>query len=123
MHSLTKFEQISKQVANAPKTLHISYRKDYPSPSSSFPSTLTTLNVNNVGLTSIDVRWFYLKALRRLDISRNSVGHIRKSTTWQKFCTIGRLENLEVLILSGNRFNGFPVNSYIFIGIAFIYCN
>ncbi|VDM97455.1 unnamed protein product [Thelazia callipaeda] len=83
------------------KKLNICSQKDYEDNKRGFPSSLQELTVSNIGLTTVDSRWFGAINLVRLDLSSNKLGCSDIFQT--KFLNIARLKLLKILILSGNE--------------------
>lgn len=88
--------------------MHITCRAEYPR-GSDFPPFLEELKMIQIGLKSIDFRWFSLRHLKLLDLSKNSLGNFMKGIDWRKFLCIQRLERLEKLNLSENDFGTLSV--------------
>lgn len=57
--------------------------------------------MSNIGLGSVDIRWFEASSLERLDLSFNKLGRGNALNT--KFLNIVRLRRLRTLVLAGNE--------------------
>ncbi|KAM3718314.1 Leucine-rich repeat protein [Dirofilaria immitis] len=94
-------EVTSSDFASLRKKLVISSRKQYKEHKLGFPSYLRELTLSNIGLASVDSRWFGATSLHRLDLSGNKLG---KSDAFEiKFLNIVRLRHLKELILADNE--------------------
>jgi len=107
LQSIENFDASTSKVISK-TNLQVHSRSEYPG-KNGFPSGLVELIVQGINLRSVDLRWFNLKLLRHLDLSHNGLGITNRTTAhWQKFYSIERLSNLEILNLGHNGFEGFP---------------
>lgn len=81
--------------------LVISSKEQYLAHKSGFKTHLQVLILSNIGLSTVDTRWFEATSLQRLDLSGNKLG--RGETFNTKFLNIARLPRLRVLILAENE--------------------
>uniref|UniRef100_A0A915PV94 DUF1308 domain-containing protein n=1 Tax=Setaria digitata TaxID=48799 RepID=A0A915PV94_9BILA len=88
------------------KKLILTSRKQYTENKLGFPSYLRELIISNIGLTTVDSRWFGATSLYRLDLSGNRLGN--SDTFKTKFLNIVRLQHLKILVLAGNEITCIP---------------
>uniref|UniRef100_A0A8R1XJZ0 PIF1/LRR1 pleckstrin homology domain-containing protein n=1 Tax=Onchocerca volvulus TaxID=6282 RepID=A0A8R1XJZ0_ONCVO len=91
----------SSDFASFRKRLVMTSKKQYKEHKLGFPSYLQELIMSNIGLASVDSRWFGATSLHRLDLSGNKLG--RSDTFGIKFLNIVRLRHLKVLVLADNE--------------------
>uniref|UniRef100_A0AC34GZZ2 Leucine-rich repeat protein n=1 Tax=Panagrolaimus sp. ES5 TaxID=591445 RepID=A0AC34GZZ2_9BILA len=84
----------------------ITDQDEYPK-KEGFSSSLVDLSINTYKMTGVDIRWFTLKHLTKLDLSHNKLGKM-DDFEWKKFNKISNLTSLTELALSNNGFTVLP---------------